>query len=870
MIRVLLSLVFRDCLIICLLLFTGLPLWGDELTLVKFPIPPSEIELQRGAQPQRFFDCTGRRAAVLGFENGVMEVWVYPFKIAHDLHLSFRLENEVFPEGLERFAERVIVRPESTTILYSHPAFTVRETIFIPLETNAAVILLGCGDQPPSEADGQLRARPQADVARWAGGQYCRWEEQVGAFLITESRRRYAATIGSPITDRFSRGPAHRLPGAPSWFEMELEQEFCRQHLIPIVIVGGMDGVDDVFHTYSRILKSISELYRKNIGHYQQLRQEFLQVETPERELNLAFEWAKVALDRGLVCNPRLGCGLVAGYGPSGDSERPGFAWYFGGDTMLNSLAINSYGDFAAVREALGLLRKYQRADGKIMHELSQSAFLIPWFEEYPYAYYHAETSPFYIISLHDYYSASGDHRFLTDNWASLKRAYQYCLTTETDGDGLMENSTAGLGAVEVGSLLKGIHQEIYLAGMWTEALRCMEELAEAMGENELKEECQSIFRRALLSLRQRFWDEDTHLYAFCIAQDGSLVKEATAWPAVSMLFNLFEEERASGVLANLASAAMSTDWGVRMLANTSRHYQPLGYNNGAVWPFITGYVSLAEYRHHRSVSALMHLMSIARLTYIDALGFVPELLSGEFYRTIEASVPHQLFSSGMVITPLVRGLLGLKGDAPQRTIALAPHLPASWEEIKVRNFRIGDGVFSFEIKRDGDRYSVSASGIASASYKLVFSPAFALGTNIKGVSIDGKDAPFEAEPGRHDFHCRVEVGLSQSRLVEITYQQGIEIIPPPLMANPGDRPTSLRIIDWALNGDRFKVVVEGVRGKSYLLELKTPFEVESVAGGKMVKDDGNVKAVELVFAAEGEGRYQKKEVIIQLRRRGN
>ncbi|MFB0519771.1 MAG: amylo-alpha-1,6-glucosidase, partial [Acidobacteriota bacterium] len=529
----------------------------------------------------------------------------------------------------------------------------------------------------------------------------------------------------------------------------------------------------------------------------------------------------------------------------------------------------NSYGDFSTVRQALTLLRKYQREDGKIMHELSQSAFLIPWFEEYPYGYYHAETSPFYIISLHDYYSASGDHRFLTDSWASLKRAYQYCLTTDTDGDGLMENSKAGLGAVEVGSLLKGIHQEIYLAGLWTEALRCMGELAEAMGEKELKEECQRRFRRALQSLRERFWDEDTNQYAFCIAQDGSLVKEATAWTAVPMVFNLFEEERASGVLAHLASAAISTDWGVRMLANTSRHYQPLAYNNGAVWPFITGYVTLAEYRYHRSVSALMHLMSIARLTFVDALGFVPELLSGEFYRTIEASVPHQLFSSGMVITPLVQGLLGLKGDAPQRIIALAPHLPASWEEIKVRNFWIGDGVFSFDIKRDADKYSVSASRTAPTPYKLVFSPAFPLGTAIKGVTIDGKEAPFEAEPGKHDLHCRVEVELSQTRLIEITYQKGIEIMPPPLKTNPGDRSTSLRIIDWALNEDRFKIVVEGVRGVSYLLELKTPFEVESVTEGKMVKDEGNLKSMEVAFAAEGQGRYQQKEVIIHLRRRG-
>jgi hypothetical protein len=35
---------------------------------------------------------------------------------------------------------------------------------------------------------------------------------------------------------------------------------------------------------------------------------------------------------------------------------------------------LNSYGDFATTRDALDFLKKFQRADGKIPHEISQSA----------------------------------------------------------------------------------------------------------------------------------------------------------------------------------------------------------------------------------------------------------------------------------------------------------------------------------------------------------------------------------------------------------------------------------------------------------------------------------------------------------------
>ena len=59
--------------------------------------------------------------------------------------------------------------------------------------------------------------------------------------------------------------------------------------------------------------------------------------------LDRAVPWAHLNLDAALACNPDLGCGLVAGYGPGGPTGyRPGFGWYFGGDAAINSLAMSS------------------------------------------------------------------------------------------------------------------------------------------------------------------------------------------------------------------------------------------------------------------------------------------------------------------------------------------------------------------------------------------------------------------------------------------------------------------------------------------------------------------------------------------------
>jgi glycogen debranching enzyme len=111
----------------------------------------------------------------------------------------------------------------------------------------------------------------------------------------------------------------------------------------------------------------------------------------------------------------------VAGWGPSGDGARPGFGWFFGGDAAINSFAMAATGQWAPAADGLRFLAKYQRADGKIPHEVSQAAGVIPWFEEYPYAYYHADTTPFWLLALWRQWKASGDAALLGELWPAAR-----------------------------------------------------------------------------------------------------------------------------------------------------------------------------------------------------------------------------------------------------------------------------------------------------------------------------------------------------------------------------------------------------------------------------------------------------------------
>ncbi len=111
------------------------------------------------------------------------------------------------------------------------------------------------------------------------------------------------------------------------------------------------------------------------------------------------------------------------------------------------------------------------------------------------------------------------------------------------------------------------------------------------------------------------------------------------------------------------------------MLSNESKLYQPLSYNNGATWPFLTGWAALALYTGGRGASAWQYLDALADLTFLEARGYVMELLSGDLLRSVDAAVPHQLFATTGFVSTAMRGMVGLQET--DTGLRLSPQLPA-------------------------------------------------------------------------------------------------------------------------------------------------------------------------------------------------
>ncbi len=170
------------------------------------------------------------------------------------------------------------------------------------------------------------------------------------------------------------------------------------------------------------------------------------------------------------------------------------------------------------------------------------------------------------------------------------------------------------------------------------------------------------------------------------------------------------ELKNAGSMLSRWASQEFSTDWGTRDISERTQFYDPISYHQGSVWPLFTGWVSLAEYRTGHPLSGLAHLMQNADLTWAQDLGSVTELLSGEFYQPLGRSSSHQMWSSAMVIAPMLRGLFGVTCEAPSKTIHVNPHLPAEWDHARLRNVALGPIAVDLDFERTrGGKLTVRA-----------------------------------------------------------------------------------------------------------------------------------------------------------------
>ena len=792
------------------------------------------LELTRTIRTWEFLPVVGTRAGLFGNETGRFEAWVYPLKIFRELHLTFHVGDRALPA--ESLARTLTVRPESASILYVGDSFRVRETLCVPVHEAGAVIKLEVETEQPFEIETAFTPDFQLEWPAALGGTYVTWDAKEHAFFFGEEARKFAAFVGSP-TGRDAHVAYQTNYSASDENSMRLGETQKGKETKVVVIAASVAGSDDAAKAYRHLLASYADLERESSEYYRDYLDKTVSLDLPDATLQQAYDWARISTVQGVVNNPYLGTGLVAGYRTSGVSQRPGFAWFFGRDSEWTSFALNAEGDFATSRAALDFISKFQREDGKVPHEISQSASLVPWFKDFPYPWASADSTPLFIIAVNDYAVRSGDAAFVREKWDHVWRAYQFLRSTY-DPNGLAQNVGIGHGWVEGGPLLP-VKNEYYQAGLGVEALRALSNLARLAGNDDVNKQLAAEFEKSRTVLDHAFWSPDAKNYAFALNQNNQRIDELSVLTTVPMWFGLAEANNANETISKLSAEDHQTDWGMRIISNHSKVYDGSGYHYGAVWPLFTGWASVAEYRYHRPFPAYANLRANALLGFDGALGHFTEVLSGDYYQSFATSSPHQIWSSAMVISPILRGLFGLQTDADKHQVTLAPHIPADWTSFTMRSVRVGEAGLELHYRKAADTITLEAKRTGTGDCWVEFSPALSLRTEVVSVELNGRPLAFKVQPNQNDQHLLVRFpvyGGSNSLAIRVKNDFGLTVTHelPPL----GSASRGLRVISESWNAARNQLTVEvsGRGGSRYELGVWNSSQVFSVDGGALTK----------------------------------
>jgi glycogen debranching enzyme len=718
------------------------------------------------------FTVAGERGVLLGQQDGAFEAWVFPVKVLSHMTIEANVDGYTVPIDVNQQSAEIEVRPDRTVITYAHIAFTVRQIMFSPESGppgTGPVVLFVFDCLHPT--DFTLRFTPNLEFMwpmRNEGHPGPEWVPGVrdgkelpggmnGYYVLHADYPDLAAALTIPGASSGILAPYQERPQVhPVELKLHIDPARDNGRLYPLLMAVGTNpataGTQALGATLEKLNQNISDLYQAHADSYKKLLANSVSIDTPDKSLNEAFRWAVVSIEqlKAKPWSPDSAAGiakgvgdpetaLVAGYYASGDSARPGFGWFFGRDSLYTLYAVNGYGDFALAKSELEFLIHRQRDDGKIMHEYSQTAAAIDW-RAFPYMYAAADSTPLFLLATLDYVRSSGDTAFLTANREAIEKAWEFETSHSPDaphgGNGIYTNEQ-GTGWVE--SWPGGMpHQEIYLALLDQQASAAMAQIFSLLNDQKRSLDAKSRAESVAKTINNQFYDADKRCYAFSRNKDGSLDRTTTVYPALAWWSDLPGTTQAGtsqppapqsgggsilqhpeGCLQQLAAHTLNTDWGLRDVSNDEKIYDGMSYHQGSVWPLFTGWAALAEYRANQPLAGYQMLMENANLTKAQDLGAATELLSGDFNVPFGRSTSHQLWSSAMVITPILRGLFGITIDATTKTITVNPHLPASWKHADLVNIPLPGAITWLQFDRKDGTLEIRMTPNGDETWKL-------------------------------------------------------------------------------------------------------------------------------------------------------
>lgn len=818
--------------------------------------------------PQRFIAAHGRRALIDGYASDSLEIWAYPFQILSGYRIAFRALGATTAINGQDILSRVTYEPGSITRVYIGPDFIVHEKLFVPLNQPGAI--LSYSIQSAHAVEIEAHATPVLNLMWPAalGSQSVAWNSSLSAFILSESASGYSATVGSPqivAHDEIGNRTVHGVGDAGIGFTIRPDHDGNASVFFALNASRADPGL--LLHA---LMQDRQALEAEANAHQTELRDRMLQIETPDPRVNQAIAWAEIALDQAWVCNPDLGCGFVAGYGPSRGARRPQYNWFFAGDGLIAADAAMTAGDRDHARDELEFILHYQDAKtGMIWHEISQSAGFLDWAGKYPYMFVHVDITFQFMSALARYITASGDVDFVSKHWQAIEAAYRYCQSVIDPATGLPRIPADKEGGNEQDRM----SDDLGLSTSWVEATSAFEQLAKITGHADLSKQAEAANARARSSIPGRYWNTQQSFWISGHTQSGQAMAEQRSSPSEALAMDIFSPDQISRVLDQVASSSFQTDWGTRGIGAGSAGFDPESYAKGSISALHTAGVAQAFWSEHRPVTALALWQSILPWTSLDSLGHIHEVLAGNFYRAQVESVPEQTWSSAGFLDATVHGLLGLQVDAIEHHLTFAPHLPPQWSDVSIAHLNVAEASgISLAIHKTATGLTLHIENPGDA-FRFEFTPELPLGAKLGRAYLNEREVPaaLEQHAQETDAHVAFDAPHGTSEL-HLNFQGGVSVIanqPSPLI---GEASHGIHVVGVHLEGRVLTLEVDVPSNLESHLQLQTSWQVANSRGvNPSPAADGRIDRtdrIDLSFAAShdtGES-YRRARAVVEFK----
>jgi hypothetical protein len=176
-----------------------------------------------------------------------------------------------------------------------------------------------------------------------------------------------------------------------------------------------------------------------------------------------------------------------------------------------------------------------------------------------------------------------------------------------------------------------------------------------------------------------------------------------------------------------------------------------------------TGFYQQATLGGHQASAVNTGVMAIAEANYgqwtnrLDTSGSsltnwmsssqaqLPELFPSPdytYFPPFGGAMVMQAWSSYGIHSPLVESYLGIKPNAPARTLSVVPDLPSSWNELSVDHLRVGSSQIAASVRRSGTNYFITVE--APGGWCLTIGYTLPANTQVQSVRLNGSQASFQ------------------------------------------------------------------------------------------------------------------------------